>query len=97
MNNPQFLFSKEFRAEEEFMWLGMISVGLKHQEQDFPNSPVVKTPPSSAGGMNSIPSQGTKEPHAMRCGPKLKKQKQNLRSFQGEMETGHCTWRARRG
>ena len=55
------------------MWLGMISVGLKHQEQDFPNSRVVKTLSSAAGGMSSIPGWGTKEPHAMRCGQKLKK------------------------
>lgn len=83
MNNPQSLFSKECRAEEEFMWLGMISVGLKHQEQDFPNSPVVKTPPSPAGGMISIPGRGTKEPHAMRCGPKFKKTKPKPKELPG--------------
>ena len=75
MNNPPSQFSKECRAEEEFMWLGMMSVGLKHQEQDFPNSRVVKTPSSAAGGTSSILGRGTKEPHAMRCGQKLKKTK----------------------
>ena len=34
--------------------------------------PVVKTPPSNAGGMGSIPGQGTKIPHALRCGQKSK-------------------------
>ena len=41
--------------------------------RDFPGSPVVKTLPSNAGGVGSIPGQGTKIPHAMGCGQKLKK------------------------
>ena len=32
---------------------------------DFPGSPVVKTPPSNAEDVGSIPGQGTKIPHAM--------------------------------
>ena len=32
--------------------------------QDFPGSPVVKNPSSSAGDMGLIPCQGTKIPHA---------------------------------
>jgi len=35
--------------------------------------PVVKTLPSNAGGVVSIPGQGTKVPHAMGCGKKKKK------------------------
>ena len=36
--------------------------------------PVVKTLPSDAGGMDSIPGWGTKIPHAtMQCGLKKKK------------------------
>ena len=31
---------------------------------DFPGAPVVKTPPSSAGDVGSIPGWGTKIPHA---------------------------------
>ena len=31
---------------------------------DFPGSPVVKTSPSNAGGVSSIPGQETKIPHA---------------------------------
>ena len=31
---------------------------------DFPGDPVVKNPPSNAGGEGSIPDQGTKIPHA---------------------------------
>ena len=31
---------------------------------DFPGDPMVKNPPSNAGDMGSIPSQGTKIPHA---------------------------------
>ena len=43
--------------------------------QDFPGSPMVKTLPSTPGGMGSIPGQGTKVPSAMGCGQKLKKKK----------------------
>ena len=32
---------------------------------DFPGSPVTGTLPSSAGGVGSIPSQGTKTPHVL--------------------------------
>ena len=32
--------------------------------KDFPGGPVVKTVSSSAGGMGSIPGEGTKVPHA---------------------------------
>ena len=32
--------------------------------RDFPGGPVVKNPPSNAGGPGSIPGQGTKIPHA---------------------------------
>ena len=35
------------------------------QVGDFPSSPVVKTPPSNAGGVGLIPGQG--------CGQKIKK------------------------
>ena len=31
----------------------------------FPGGPVVKSPPSNAGGSGSIPGGGTKIPHAM--------------------------------
>ena len=31
---------------------------------DFPGGPVVKTPPSNAGGTGSVPCQGAKIPHA---------------------------------
>ena len=33
-------------------------------EGDFPGSPVVKTLPSNAGGVGSIPGWGAKIPHA---------------------------------
>ena len=40
---------------------------------DFPGGPVVKNPPSNAGGTGSIPDQGTKIPHVVRCIQKIKK------------------------
>ena len=36
---------------------------FKAQARDFPGGPVGKMSPSSAGGMGSIPGQGTKTPH----------------------------------
>ena len=34
-------------------------------DRDFPGGPVVKNPPSNAGGAGSIPGQGTKIPHSV--------------------------------
>ena len=36
----------------------------KAKFRDFPGGPVVKTSPSNAGGVGSIPGQGAKIPHA---------------------------------
>ena len=47
---------------------------FKMQLQGFPGGPVVKTLPSSAGGVGSIPDQETKVPDA--SGP----EKQNIKS-----------------
>ena len=44
---------------------------------DFSSVPVVKTPPSNAGGAGSIPGRGTKIPHAARCGQKYILKKSN--------------------
>ena len=38
---------------------------LKIKTRDFPGGPVVKNLPSKAGDMGSIPSRGTKIPHAV--------------------------------
>ena len=42
---------------------------------DFPGSPVVKTSPSNAGGVGSIPGQGAKIPHALQPNNQNIKQK----------------------
>ena len=47
--------------------------GFSKQFTDFPGGPVVKTPPSNAGGAGSIPGQRAKVPHALRCSQKFKK------------------------
>ena len=39
---------------------------------DLPSGPEVKTPPSSAGDVGSIPSQGTKFPHTVEYDQQLK-------------------------
>ena len=44
---------------KQIMSLLKINVG-----RDFPGGPVVKTLPSNAGGVGSIPGQGAKLPHA---------------------------------
>ena len=51
----------------------LVRVLLKLLIQDFPGSPVVKTLPSNAGDVGSIPGQGTKVLHAMGCSKKKKK------------------------
>ena len=38
---------------------------LKELSRDFPGGPVVKNLPSNAGDVGSIPSRGTKIPHAV--------------------------------
>ena len=38
---------------------------------NFPGGPVVKTPPSSAWGVGSIPGLGTKIPHAVQRSQKF--------------------------
>ena len=54
--------------------------------QDFPGSPVVKTLPSNAGGVGSIPGQGANIPHA--SGPKNQniKQKQYCNNFNKDIK-----------
>ena len=47
---------------------------LKRMNRDFPGGPVVTTPLFNAGGVGSIPGQGTKIPHAMQCGQKKKRE-----------------------
>ena len=46
--------------------------------EDFPGCPVVKTLPSNAGGMSSIPGWGSKIPHVMQGSKKKKKTKNQL-------------------
>ena len=41
----------------------------RKQAEDFPGGPVVRTSPSNARGVSSIPGQGAKSPHA--SGPNL--------------------------
>ena len=45
--------------------------------EDFPGCPVVKTLPSNAGGMSSIPGWGSKIPHVTQ-GSKKKNKKPTL-------------------
>ena len=42
----------------------MTAVPEKGKIWDFPGSPVVRTSPSNAGGVSSIPGQGAKIPYA---------------------------------
>ena len=48
----------------------MTAVPEKGKLWDFPGSPVVRTSPSNAGGVSSIPGWGAKNPQAL--GPKHK-------------------------
>ena len=55
---------------------------------DFPDGPVVKTSPSNAGGVGSIPGRGAKIPHT--SGPKNqnRKQKQYCTKFNKDFKNG---------
>ena len=55
---------------------------------DFTGGPVVKTSPSNAGGVGSIPGQGAKIPRAL--GPKNQniKQKQYCNKFNKDFKNG---------
>ena len=56
---------------------------------DFPGSPVVKTLPSNAGGVGSIPGQGAKITHASQPEkPKNIKQKQYCNKFSKDFKNG---------
>ena len=59
-----------------------------NQGQDFPGGPVIKTLPSNAGGLGSIPSWGDKIPHA--SGPKNQnvKQKKCHNKFNKDFKNG---------
>ena len=54
---------------------------FKRQFKDFPGSPVVKTLPSNARGVGSIPGQGAKIPHASQPKNQNIKQKCYCKTF----------------
>ena len=56
--------------------------------RDFPGGPVVKTSPSSAGGVGSIPDRGAKIPHAPRPKNQNRKQKQYCNKFNKDFKNG---------
>ena len=55
---------------------------------DFPGGPVVKTLPSNAGGVGSIPGWGARIPQASRPKSKSIKQKQYCNKFNKDFKTG---------
>ena len=59
-----------------------------HERGDFPGGPVVKTSPSNAEGMGSIPGQGAKIPHASQPKKQNIKQKQHYNKFNKDFEDG---------
>ena len=56
--------------------------------QDFPGGPVVKTSPSNAGGVGSIPGRGAKFPHASQPKKRIIKQKQYCNKFNKDFKNG---------
>ena len=57
-------------------------------EGDFPGGPVIKTLPSNAGGVGSIPGGGAKIPHASRSKNQNIKQKQYCNKFNKDFKNG---------
>ena len=56
--------------------------------RDFPGGPVVKTSPSNAGCVGSIPGRGAKIPHALWPKNQNIKQKQYFKKFTEEIKKG---------
>ena len=61
---------------------------LKSYHRDFPDSPVVRTLPSNAGGAGSIPGQGARVPHASQPKNRNVKQKQYCDKFGKDFKNG---------
>ena len=61
----------------------------KTSSWDFPGCPVVKTSPSNAGDMGSIPGQGVKIPHASQSKHQNTKQKQWCNKFNKNFKMVH--------
>ena len=58
------------------------------KNKDFPGGPVVKTPPSNAGGAGSIPGPGPKISHALQPKHQNIKQKQYCNKFNKDFKNG---------
>ena len=56
--------------------------------RDFPGRPVIKTLPSNAGGVGSIPGQEAKIPHASRPKYQNIKQKRYCNKFNKDFKSG---------
>ena len=57
--------------------------------RDFPGGPVVKTSPSNAGGVGSIPGWGARVPHALQPKDQNIKQKQYCNKFNKTLKMVH--------
>ena len=76
------------RAEETDWGLSFQECLSKLLLRDFPGGPVVKTPPSNAGGAGLIPSWGAKVPHALWPKNQNIKQKQYCNKFKKDLKNG---------
>ena len=65
-----------------------LSAVVNKQCRDFPGGSVVKTSPSNAVGVGSIPGQGAKIPHASWPKNPNIKQKQYFNKFNKDFENG---------
>ena len=75
-------------AAARYKKLRSLSHCLKRNCQDLPGGPMVKTLPSSAGDVGSIPSQGVKNPCASRSKNQNVKQKQYCNKFNESFKNG---------
>ena len=57
---------------------------------DFPGSPAVKTLPSNAGGVGSVPGWGAKVPHTFQPRNQNIKLKQCCNKFNKDFTNGSC-------
>ena len=71
------------------VWVVLLCFSSKHSNRNFHGGPVVKTLPSDAGGVGSIPSPGANIPYALWPKNQNVKQKQCRNKYNKDFKMVH--------